>query len=238
MSYRTDRMRGTGLERAAGAALIMSAVLAAVSTALTLANAGDTTGPLAVLDGIAVITFLMGFVGLRQRVTNATLRPLLLVAALAVAVGFVGTIVKISGVALAVPVVAAIAYVIIRSTWRVGDMAILLLIIGIGIGFAYLVAAQLDPSTGSQNDQGAVILVGLGLVLAALAAALLRTLPVTVRVAIIAAPLLVIVAAAGLGAILEDAGPLVLAPPIIACWSGSWGYVGARLWSASHGGPP
>jgi prepilin signal peptidase PulO-like enzyme (type II secretory pathway) len=75
-----------------------------------------------------------------------------------VAALLVGTVLPVSGVVLAVPVIAAIAVVVWRSPWRVGDMAALVLVAGAGTALGYLLAATLDPDTGSYADQGALLL--------------------------------------------------------------------------------
>jgi hypothetical protein len=80
------------------------------------------------------------------------------VAAMTVAALLVGTVLPVSGVVLAVPVITAIAVVVWRSPWRVGDMAALVLVAGAGTALGYLLAATLDPDTGSYADQGALLL--------------------------------------------------------------------------------
>ncbi|OFW62364.1 MAG: hypothetical protein A2135_05295 [Actinobacteria bacterium RBG_16_67_15] len=98
------------------------------------------------------------------------------VAAMTVAALLVGTVLPVSGVVLAVPVIAGIAVVLWRSPWRVGDMAALVLVAGAGTALGYQLAATLDPDTGSYTDQGALwlALAGVPTTLTALASGVWR----------------------------------------------------------------
>lgn len=92
---------------------------------------------------------------------------------LTVAVGVIavtiGTAVNISGVLLSIPVLALAVVAIWRSAWRVGDVGLLVLFLGLGTGGAYLLVSAFDPDTGSYGDQGALWLVALGILLCAAA---------------------------------------------------------------------
>jgi hypothetical protein len=70
--------------------------------------------------------------------------------------------------------VAAVVVAIARSDWKVGDAGILALLLGLGTEAGYLLDAALDPDTGSYGDEGAIVLVALGI-------ALLRTGPFLIR---------------------------------------------------------
>jgi hypothetical protein len=117
-----------------------------------------------------VVACTVGMLAMRNRATGEGIPfPLLVASALGAAAAIVGTTVRVSGVALSVPVVAIAAVVLARSRWRLGDAGILLLLLGLGTGAGYSLAAALDPDTGSYGDQGAILLVFLG-VLVSLAA--------------------------------------------------------------------
>lgn len=95
---------------------------------------------------------------------------------LSVAVGaeVLGTAVRVSGVLLSIPVIAFGAFVIWRSDWRLGDLGLASIVLGLGMALAYLIDASMHPNTGSQADQAAVLLVVVGLALST--AVLLTTL--------------------------------------------------------------
>ncbi|MGH8974304.1 MAG: hypothetical protein ACRD0C_14025 [Acidimicrobiia bacterium] len=120
----------------------------------------------------AVVAFTMGMFAVRRRATGEGVPvPLLVASAVGAVAAIVGTTVRVSGVALAVPVVAIAAVVIARSRWRLGDTGILGLLIGLGTGAGYGLAAVLDPDTGSYGDQGAILLVLLGVLVSCAAVA-------------------------------------------------------------------
>lgn len=98
----------------------------------------------------------VGVAVLRRRLLGRRLdRPLLVVIGATAAVIVIGTVVDVSGVALGLPVAAAMVVVVGRSRWRSGDAAILALASAAAVAVAYRVAATLDPDTGSYGDQGA-----------------------------------------------------------------------------------
>jgi len=103
-----------------------------------------------------------GLAWLRRRVVGpGSGRAVLVVSGVTVAALIVGTAAAVSGVALAVPVLAAMVVLVWRSPWRSGDLALLALAAGAGAALGYQVAATLDPDTGSYGDQGAVMLAAL-----------------------------------------------------------------------------
>lgn len=88
----------------------------------------------------------------------------------------VGTVRDISGVLLAVPVILVGGFAVLRGGWLVGDTGLLLIFLGVGTAVAYLLAASLNPDTGSFGDQAAMALVVCGTVvsLTAVVGSLLR----------------------------------------------------------------
>ncbi len=122
---------------------------------------------------VAAVLEAAGFAALarlRRRVTGEGLPARLVgVSIAAVAALIVGTVVDVSGVALGVPVVAGMAFVIWRSPWRSGDVALFALVAAAGTAIGYFAAAALDPDTGSYGDQGALALALLAVVLVAVA---------------------------------------------------------------------
>lgn len=98
-----------------------------------------------------------GLLVLRRRIAGEAMnRVLVTVMAVTVAALLIGTAVPVSGVALSVPVVAGMAFVLVRSRWRPGDLALLVLVAAAGTALAYDLVATVDPDTGSYGDQGAV----------------------------------------------------------------------------------
>ena len=141
----------------------MSGTLRSVSAALVQSVAGIL---------IVVATLLV------RRRTAGGLPSLAFWAACLVGViaAIVGTAIRVSGVLLAVPVVVLAGVAILRGGWRLGDTGVLLTVLGIGTAWAYVIAAALDPDTGSFADQALLVLVGAGTVICsvAIAASLLR----------------------------------------------------------------
>jgi hypothetical protein len=80
----------------------------------------------------------------------------IIVATVAIAVG---TTVRISGVLLAVPAIASVFGLVWRSRRKIADLALFLMATAISTQLSYLLAAAIDPDTGSYNDQAAL---GLG----------------------------------------------------------------------------
>lgn len=99
----------------------------------------------------------------RRRFSGHLPRPAFwMVLAAAILAVTAGSIVDVSGVLLAIPVVALAAVVILRGGWWLGDTGLFLLLLGGGTAGAYVLAAVIDPDTGSYADQSAVLLVILG----------------------------------------------------------------------------
>lgn len=76
-----------------------------------------------------------------------------------------GTLSHVSGVLLTAPVVFAGIFAVMHGGWKIGDSGLFLILLGIGMAVAYVVAAAFDPNTGSATDQGAVYLVIMGVIL-------------------------------------------------------------------------
>jgi hypothetical protein len=111
-----------------------------------------------------------GLAWLRRRVVGpGSGRAVLVVSGVTVAALIVGTAAAVSGVALAVPVLAAMVVLVWRSPWRIGEVALLALAAGVGGALGYQVATMFDPDTGSYGDQGAVALAMLAALLGGVA---------------------------------------------------------------------
>jgi SAM-dependent methyltransferase len=123
----------------------------------------------------AVLTFALVAATLlvRRRATGHLPGLLFWVACLfgVIAIG-VGTTVDVSGVLLAVPVIAVAGLAIVRGGWRLGDSGLFLIVLGVGTAVAYVIEAAIDPDTGSFGDQGAFGLVVVGAVVCLIAMAL------------------------------------------------------------------
>lgn len=76
---------------------------------------------------------------------------------------------RVSGVLLTVPVVAVAAFAVLRGGWLLGDPGLFVTVLGTGMAWAYILAAVLDPDTGSFADQGALLLFGVGAVICVVA---------------------------------------------------------------------
>ena len=81
----------------------------------------------------------------------------------------VGTVVDVSGVALAFPVLAAVGFELWRSPWRGGDGALFLLGVLAGTALGYQAATTVETDTGSYGDQGALALAVLSAAMLAVA---------------------------------------------------------------------
>ncbi len=113
----------------------------------------STLEVMAVVAAAAVAVLLW----LRRRVVGEAPHILLIIVCLAtVAALIIGTAVKASGVVLSTPVLAGMIWVVWRSPWRAGDVALLILVSAIGGALGYVVAAALDAETGSYGDQSAM----------------------------------------------------------------------------------
>lgn len=220
----------TTFQQMAGAAFILSVLLGAMAFMVVLANSGEASGSVTAIASASLVTFIIGMLGLRRHVTDHGLQPLMLASIAAIAATIVGTTVRISGVALSVPVAGIAVVVIARSEWRLGDTGILAILAGLGTGAAYVLDAALHRSTGSYGDQGAAVLVMLGIGLSSLAVALLRDLPRTVRTSLIAAFVLTGISFVGLVGAFHGAAPLVLAFAAALLGGGAWIRLGVDLW--------
>jgi hypothetical protein len=215
------------VETSGGTGLLASVALAASAGVIEAVVAGDKTQPVTVLLAFAAVGFIAGMFGVRARATGVGLPVSLLTAsALAVAAAVVGTTMSVSGVVLTVPVVVIGALSIIRGGWRLGDTGIFILLVGLGMAAGYLIAAALDPDTGSFADQGAVALVVLGAGACSVAVARLAALSAVVRSALVVPPALAVIAALagpGLGASAFALGLLGT------LWGCAWTWIGLSL---------
>lgn len=218
------------MERLGGAGLVASLVLPVIAafTPDWIPSASDWLAP--VIAAAAVVAFVVGLFGVRTRMTSAPRTHLLAAAGAGIVAVIVGTIFGVPGVPLTVPVLLAAGIAIFRSQWRLGDAAIVMLCVGLGMGVAYLIEATIDPDTGSYGDQGAILIVSVGALVAAIAVALIQRLPAGIRIALIAAPTVPVVAFVGFSDELSDSSLLVLGVPAVLLWLVGWGYVGLDLW--------
>jgi hypothetical protein len=112
--------------------------------------------------GLAAAVAALALV-VRRRVVGRLPRPgFWVAAAIGIVATVVGTTVRISGVLLAVVAAVPMAWAVLTDRWRIGDTGLLLTMLGFGMGAAYLLAAVLDPATGSYADQGALAIAILG----------------------------------------------------------------------------
>ncbi len=126
--------------------------LPAVLLVVALPVRGDTWRLFAVAVG--VLLFGVGLTGLRALSTGVGLPNFLTwVVSIAICAELIGTIFEVSGVALAVPVVAALAVALYVSDWRVGDCSLILLAMGLGSGIAYVLDNIVHDDNGSATDQ-------------------------------------------------------------------------------------
>jgi hypothetical protein len=126
---------------------------------------------------IAVAALLGGVLFVRRRATGRLPDPWYWAACgTGIVAVTVGTAFRVSGVALAVPVIAVASVAIVRSRWWLGDAGLYLIVLAVGTAAAYLLVAAIDPDTGSSADQGALALALLGvpLCLAAVVTSLVR----------------------------------------------------------------
>lgn len=214
--------------RAAGAALIASVLFSGVAAGLLSIESGDVTGQITAISAVALVAFTGGMLGVRDGVTRDGLGALLVASAIGIVAVIVGTSVRISGVALGVPVAAIAIYVIARSSWKLGDTGMFITLLGLGTGGGYVLDAALHENTGSYGDQGAVALVAVGIVLCSVAVSLLRQTRRSLRLMLAAACTLI---ALSLFSLAIDAGsvPLILAAAGAILWGAGWLGVGADL---------
>lgn len=112
-----------------------------------------------------------GLFWLRRRLVGESAAAVMLIVCLAtVAALVVGTVLDVSGVALAIPVMLGMGWVLRVSRWRPGDVAILAMVAAAASALGYQLAATIDPDTGSYGDQGAMLLALLALPLGIAAA--------------------------------------------------------------------
>jgi hypothetical protein len=214
-------------ERIGGAGLLVSLLLVGAAGLAEASGGGDRTGFVTTFLGAAVVAFAVGMVGVRQRVTGAGVRVLLLVASAVAAVAAIaGTVLPVSGVVLAIPVGVLAAFAIARSGWRLGDAAIFALLLGIGTGAGYILAATLDPDTGSYGDQGALLLIALGVAASCAAVALHRGCGRRLRYALVLPPALAVTAVVGGADLVGDAAPMVFGLPALVSLAGAWVWIG------------
>lgn len=131
--------------------------LPAVLLVVVLPVPGDTWRLFAVAVG--VLLFGVGLTGLRALSTGVGLpKHLAWVVSIAIGAELIGTIFQASGVALAVPVLAALAIALYVSNWRVGDCSLMLLAMGLGSGVAYVLDNLVHDDNGSATDQAVPLL--------------------------------------------------------------------------------
>jgi hypothetical protein len=70
----------------------------------------------------------------------------------------VGTTVRISGVLLSIPAIASVIVLIWRSKRKIADLALFVMGTAVATALGYVIAALMDPDTGSYNDQAAIAL--------------------------------------------------------------------------------
>jgi hypothetical protein len=169
------------------------------------------------LIAAGVLLFTAGLLGVRHRVAGHGPGLLfMVVAAVAITAHVIGSTIRISGVLLSVPVLAGMALVLWRSDWRLGDLALMTTISGLGAGAAYLIVALVDPDTGSFGDQGAVVLIGLGLVMSLLTLVLTTSLPRAARALIPAGVATLVLGAVLMAAIGSGVGLILTVPGAVA----------------------
>ncbi len=211
-------------------ALVASMLLAAVALIIIVVSPGDASSPVTALAGLALVAFVVGLIGLRSRMTKQGIGPLLVASAVAITATIVGTTVRVSGVALGLPVAVVTVVVIARSRWRLGDAGILALLLGLGTGAGYVLDAALHPDTGSYGDQGTLVLVALGIALSSAAVSLLAVLPRGVRLLLAAACLLAAISLVGFLGALERAPTLAFGLGAAIVGGAGWVYVAVDLW--------
>ncbi|MDQ3655771.1 MAG: hypothetical protein M3457_11910 [Chloroflexota bacterium] len=226
------RLGPSALEQVAGAALIASIVLVAVALVVVFVGS-DASTPVLVLAVAATLGFVVGMFGLRRRATEQGVRPLLIASAMAMTATVVGTTVRISGVALGVPVAVITIVVIARSEWKLGDTGIFAILVGSAAGAAYLLAAALHPNTGSYGDQGAIALVSLGVALSSAAVALMHDLPRGARLLLAAQCVLAAISTVALMGAMSGGIPLLVGLVAATLGGAGWICAGIHLWRNS-----
>jgi hypothetical protein len=218
------------LRQIAGVAFVVSVLLAVAAGIVVLGDSGDASASVTAAAAASLVAFIVGMLGLRHQVTDQGLPSLVLASVVAIVATIIGTTARISGVALGLPVAAVAVAVVAKSKWRLGDTGIFAILLGLGTGGAYVLDAALHPSTGSYGDQGAVLLVVLGIGLSSLAVALRPDLPRLVRLALIGAFALTGVSFLGLMGAFNGAAPLVFALVAALLGGGAWIRLGLDLW--------
>ncbi len=152
--------------RAGGIAFVLCPLFLLVAAA-PVSEAGQLVAAAA-----ALLLFAVGLTGLRQLATGLGLPgPITVVAIIGITAEVVGTLFQISGVAISLPLVAAIAVVLLTSRWRAGDLSLIGLALGLGFGLAYVLDNIVHDDNGSATDQAVPLMVlpSIGLALWALA---------------------------------------------------------------------
>lgn len=122
------------------------------------------------LFGAVLLLFAFALLGRRRRRTGAWVDGTLIVTwVVTILAEVIGTIARVSGVVLTIPVAVLGVAVVARSKWKLGDISLLVLVSGIGLGVATLIDGALHPDTGSYADQGAIWLIALGVALGLIA---------------------------------------------------------------------
>jgi LPXTG-motif cell wall-anchored protein len=122
--------------------------------------------------GAGLLAFVLVLLARRRHISGSWVDKTLIASwGITIAAEIIGTLAHVSGVLLSVPVFAIGVLVVVRSSWKLGDLSVVVLVAGMGLGLAYLIDAATDSDTGSYNDQGALWLTALGVVLGLIALA-------------------------------------------------------------------
>jgi hypothetical protein len=212
-----------------GACLIGSVILwFAAAVASARSAAGVELGILAT----ALVLLLIGMSGVRHRTVGRPLTgPLVATSLLGVLAEVLGTTVPEWGGAVSIPVIAAVVSVLWWSRWRLGDLALLAMVLGMGMGLAYLIEAALHPDTGSYGDQGALLLAGTGAGLSWIVVGINRRTPAPARILVLAGSLLAIVALVA-GSSVSTAAYVAVGLPALVFGGAGFVAQGADMWSS------
>lgn len=155
---------------------------------LAVLGAGAPVGEAGQLIAAAAALVLLatGLTGLRQLATGLGL-PILITAVMIIGITsqVVGTLFPISGVAIAVPLLAAIGVVLYASRWRAGDLSLVGLALSLGFALAYVLDNIVHDDNGSATDQAALVLLPASIALALWALARTRSISNAARICVV-----------------------------------------------------